>query len=283
MVLRSLSTLVPAGIESAIGSVLELSVISLPLYRPGCSTNSAGHGHKPHTLNRKSAASPPRCAWCTRRICAAATLLGLCTSGGRLWRFGVGLLAGIGRGGGGGRRDSGGRSAAPDLGAVLARDDHLQPGKRSLEEAGLVADLVVELIQRHGVPASDIAVVAPFRSQVRAIRSALQRTPGDLTAELIVDTVERMQGQEREVVLVSLAVGDPDSLNARAAFFFSVNRLNVAMSRARTKVVVVASSGAFAALPDDPIYLKAANSFRKLQRSLPQIDMTPVYASASRG
>ena len=171
----------------------------------------------------------------------------------------------------------------PDLGAVLARVDHLQPGKRSLEEAGLVADLVVELIQRHGVPASDIAVVAPFRSQVRAIRSALQRTPGDLTAELIVDTVERMQGQEREVVLVSLAVGDPDSLNARAAFFFSVNRLNVAMSRARTKVVVVASSGAFAALPDDPIYLKAANSFRKLQRSLPQIDMTPVYASASRG
>ena len=169
----------------------------------------------------------------------------------------------------------------PECGAVLARVDHLQPGNRSPEEANLVADLVVEMVQRHGVAASDIAVVAPFRAQVRMIRSALQRKQLSATDEVSVDTVERIQGQEREVVLVSLAVGDPDTLDARASFFFSTNRLNVAMSRARTKVILVASRGAFAALPSDPDSLRAANVFKRLYRALPQVDLSRVYCCAT--
>ena len=168
----------------------------------------------------------------------------------------------------------------PERGAVMARVDHLQPGNRSPEEANLVADLVAELLQRHEVAPQDIAVVAPFRAQVRLIRSALQRKHLAGADEVTIDTVERIQGQEREVVIVSLAVGDPDSLNARAAFFYSTNRLNVALSRARSKVVVVASRGAFGALPSDPGSLRAANVFRQLFRALPQVDLTRVYAAA---
>ena len=85
----------------------------------------------------------------------------------------------------------------------------------------------------------------------------------------MVDTVERMQGQEREVILISLAVGDPDALSSRAAFFFSTNRLNVAMSRARSKVILVASEGAFRGLPMDPDSLRAASLFKSLFRTLP--------------
>ncbi|MEM7204653.1 MAG: ATP-binding protein [Planctomycetota bacterium] len=167
----------------------------------------------------------------------------------------------------------------PERSAVLARVDHLQPGTRSLEEANLVADLVVELLQRHGVPATEVAVVTPFRAQVRALRSALQRTQLREAEDVAIDTVERIQGQEREVVIVSLAVGDPDTLSARAKFFFSTNRLNVAMSRARTKAILVASRGAFAALPHDPESLRAANVFKALYRRLPQVDLSAVYGA----
>ncbi len=166
----------------------------------------------------------------------------------------------------------------PEKPVVLARVDHLQPGMRSPEEANLVADLVEELVRRHGVPSSEIAVIAPFRSQVRAIRTAVDRKQLPDIEGLVIDTVERIQGQEREVVLVSLAVGDPDTLDRRASFFFSTNRLNVALSRARTKAVLVASIGAFRALPMDPDSLIAASVWKSLEKRLPTVDLTAVYA-----
>jgi DNA replication ATP-dependent helicase Dna2 len=164
-----------------------------------------------------------------------------------------------------------------DRPVVLARVDHLQPGMRSSEEANLVADLVYDLRTQHGIDPAEIAVLAPFRAQVRLIRSAIQRRGVPMGEAVVVDTVERMQGQEREVVLISLAVGDPDTLSTRAAFFFSTNRLNVAMSRARSKVVLVAARGAFAGLPMDPDSLRAASKFKELFRQLPQVDLTRVY------
>ena len=158
---------------------------------------------------------------------------------------------------------------SPDEPVVIARVDHLQPGTRSPQEANLIGELVYELRNQHEIPAAEIAVWAPFRAQVRLCRSAMQRRGVPDQDSVVVDTVERMQGQEREVILISLAVGDPDTLSARAAFFFSTNRLNVAMSRARTKVVLVASEGAFRGLPMDPESLRAASLFKSMFRSLP--------------
>ena len=161
---------------------------------------------------------------------------------------------------------------------VLARIDHLQPGQRAIEEANLAADLVAELVRRHGVAQEQIAVVAPFRAQLRAIRTALQKKGVPRDDAVVVDTVERIQGQERDVVILSLTAGDPDSLAHRAAFFYSTNRLNVALSRARTKVVVIGSASAFAALPQDLPSLRAATVFRRLYRRVPQVDLTRVYS-----
>ncbi|MCA8942588.1 MAG: AAA family ATPase, partial [Planctomycetes bacterium] len=166
----------------------------------------------------------------------------------------------------------------PERPAVFARVDHSQPGMRSLEEAALTADLCEELVVRHGVPIREIAVIAPFRAQVRAIRSAVQRRTRLPVDQLVVDTVERIQGQEREAVVVSLAVGDPETLDQRAAFFFSTNRLNVALSRARTKAILVASSLAFRALPLDADSLRAVAVFQGIVESLPTVDMTSSYA-----
>jgi len=165
----------------------------------------------------------------------------------------------------------------PDRPVVLARVDHLQPGMRSPAEANLVADLVEELVRRHRIAPAEIAVIAPFRAQVRMIRSALQRKAIAGTEATVVDTVERIQGQERDVIVLSLAAGDPDALERRGAFFLTTNRLNVALSRARMKAVVVGSRSTFEALPGDVEGLRAAAVFRRLYRMLPQVDLTAVY------
>lgn len=172
----------------------------------------------------------------------------------------------------------------PEHGAVWLAMQHGHPGPRNAIEAEAVADLVGELVHRHGVPPSEIAVVAPFRAQVREILAAVQTRSllggqggesvrgGAAPSGLVVDTVERIQGQEREVVLVSLAVGDPAALGGRSGFFFSANRMNVALSRARTKAVLVASERVLEALPMDPEALRVACVFRGMCARMHRVD-----------
>ena len=117
----------------------------------------------------------------------------------------------------------------PDEPVVWLRLDHRQPGQRTTEEANAVADLVEDLMRRHGVPAEEIAVIAPFRAQVRLMQSAIQKKQLTGADGLTVETVERIQGQEREVVILSLAAGDPAESKKRGAFHLSLNRLNVAL------------------------------------------------------
>jgi len=165
----------------------------------------------------------------------------------------------------------------PQHGVVWLRLDHRQPGQRSVEEAHAIADLVEDLVRRHGVPAAEIAVIAPFRAQVRLLRSAIQHKALPGIEALVVDTVERIQGQEREVVLVSLTAGDPREAKGRGAFHLSTNRLNVALSRARTKAVLVASAFAFRALPHDTEGLRMASCCKDLRDRLTTVDLSRLY------
>ncbi len=110
---------------------------------------------------------------------------------------------------------------------------------RNLRDAELVKDLCVAAMAG-GLAPQEIGIVAPFRAQGRAIRTALARTLGAPAAALIVaDTVERMQGQERELVILSLATGDEVCLAAMAEFFFQPQRLNVSITRAKAKLIVI--------------------------------------------
>ncbi len=165
----------------------------------------------------------------------------------------------------------------PAHGVVWLRLDHRQPGQRSVEEAHAIADLVEDLVRRHGVPPAEIAVIAPFRAQVRLLRTAIQHKLLPGIEALVVDTVERIQGQEREVVLVSLTAGDPRETKGRGAFHLSTNRLNVALSRARTKAVLVASAHAFRALPHDTEGLRMASCCMGLRDRLTTVDLSRLY------
>lgn len=167
----------------------------------------------------------------------------------------------------------------PEHPVVWLRIDHRQPASRSPEEAHAVADLVEDLLRRHRIPAAEIAVIAPFRAQVRLLRSAIEQKQLPGIEALVIDTVERIQGQEREVVIVSLTAGDPAESKGRGAFHLSLNRLNVALSRARTKAVLVASGHAFASLPHDADALRMASRCKELRDRLVCRDLSRLYCT----
>ena len=160
---------------------------------------------------------------------------------------------------------------------VWLRVDHQQPGSRSHEEAHAVADVVADLIRQHGVPPREIAVIAPFRAQVQLMRAAIATKELPEIGDLVIDTVERIQGQEREAVVVSLTAGDPEEARGRGAFHLNENRLNVAISRARNKVVVVASKHTFLSVPEDVDAMRTASRCRELRDRMTMVDVTRLY------
>jgi hypothetical protein len=88
-----------------------------------------------------------------------------------------------------------------------------------------------------------VGIATPHKAQqariVNRLSTAFSGTGA--TPDLLrsaVDTVDRFQGQQRDVILASFAVGDPDTVAAEAEFLQGLNRFNVMASRARAKLVV---------------------------------------------
>jgi len=151
----------------------------------------------------------------------------------------------------------------PNLPEVLYCHFHNSPNTRSIYEADLTADLVVELLFS-GVSASEIACITPYRAQVRQLKKALvnKNIEAEDLEQIFVDTIEKIQGQERDVIIYSLATSDPIKAKQRAEFFFNSNRLNVALTRARKKRIVLASKKTFELEADDPKLEKLINVFK---------------------
>ena len=96
-----------------------------------------------------------------------------------------------------------------------------------------IASTVFHLLRAEPTFADQIGVISPFRKQCFAIRAALRERLGDETASLIeVDTVERFQGRQKEVMFVSLVA------DSWSDFVMDDRRLNVAFTRARSKLIV---------------------------------------------
>jgi len=145
---------------------------------------------------------------------------------------------------------------------------HRNATTRSTSEARMIADLV-EAILVCGLPPEEIGIVTPYRAQAREIKSMLRRIPKwrDMTKKIVVDTVERMQGQERELVILSLTTSNPTFAVDLADFFFQPQRLNVAVTRARTKLIIVGSTHLFELQTEDEEIQEAIARLEDLVRS----------------
>ncbi|MBU1588353.1 MAG: DNA helicase, partial [Actinobacteria bacterium] len=138
--------------------------------------------------------------------------------------------------------------------------DHADDTTASIAEADRVARLVGELIgtpwtdpgaRRHGSPltAEDIIVVSPYNAQVELIDEYLAAAGID---GVEVGTVDRFQGREKVVAIVSLAASAAGDIPRGMEFLIMKNRLNVAISRAQWAAYLVYSPALVEHLPHTP-------------------------------
>lgn len=129
---------------------------------------------------------------------------------------------------------------------ILALHQHKGEEYHSAYEAQQIAQWI-EIYLQKGIQPQDIAIIAPFRMQVNLISKTIAKNKilAPYLPQLFIDTIERIQGQEREVVFLSWAVSSWSNIEKRSAFLFSPNRLNVALTRAKKKRIVIANEMLF--------------------------------------
>ncbi|KLE00235.1 MULTISPECIES: DEAD/DEAH box helicase [Aliarcobacter] len=141
-------------------------------------------------------------------------------------------------------------------------------------EATLVAGAILEAYNNFDSSAANydewfwkngIGVVTPHKAQKVAIAIKLYEVFPKSQHKLIdeaIDTVERFQGGQRKLILVSFGVGDPDIIAQEEEFLLNLNRTNVAISRAESKVIVFISENLIHHLPQDKEIIKTARAIK---------------------
>ena len=134
--------------------------------------------------------------------------------------------------------------------------------KRNDTEIAILAPIIEAARDRLGLDAEDgLGVVVPHRAQ----RAALKALFPDLADAGAIDTVERFQGGERDLIVVSATASDPEFVLAEARFLLNPNRLNVAFSRPRKKLIVIGSTTIFRLVPPDMEVFESALLWKRLR------------------
>ena len=159
-------------------------------------------------------------------------------------------------------------------GLYLVLVDHDRNRNWSTEEIEVIDRIVTRLLNpgvqwidrlqvSRGLDPADILVVAPYNAQVSRLAERLA------SRGVPVGTVDKFQGQEAPVVIYSMTTSRPEDAPRGLEFLYSLNRLNVATSRARCAVILVASPALFEPECRTPRQMQLANAlcrYRELAR-----------------
>ena len=135
-------------------------------------------------------------------------------------------------------------------------------------EARLVADLLLRIRRFYGErfdADKTVGVIVPYRSQIAAIRNELARQGADALTEISIDTVERFQGSQRDVIIFSATVSQRYQLDFLTASTYSDHgspidrKLNVALTRARKQMIMVGNPRV---LQVNPLYRKLIETYK---------------------
>jgi hypothetical protein len=139
-------------------------------------------------------------------------------------------------------------SAALAPGAALVVVEHEEEGSQQSNEfeAALVSEIVRAASEGLGLDSrTGLGVVVPHRAQ-KALLAGLLPSFADS-----IDTVERFQGGERDLIVVSATVSDREYADSESDFLLEPRRMTVAVSRPRRKLIVIASRAVFDLIPQD--------------------------------
>lgn len=148
--------------------------------------------------------------------------------------------------------------------------NHDACSQSSKEEAVRIKDIYYNLLlqsyqDKHGnicnIGIDDILVVAPYNIQINLLTEYLPESAR-------VGTIDKFQGQEAEVVIISMTTSSDEYLPRDIGFLFSKNRLNVAISRAKCLAIVIANPELMATTCSKPEEISLVNTLCWLQEFL---------------
>jgi uncharacterized protein len=176
-------------------------------------------------------------------------------------------------------------------GLFVVEVDHDGCRSASDEEAAVVSAIACELVgsgvtwidgegEEHPLTASDVLVVAPYNAHVARLQDRFAAASSALES-VRIGTVDKFQGQEAPIVIYSTATSRPEDAPRGMEFLYSLNRLNVATSRAKCVCILVASPRLFGPECKTPRQMRLANAlarYLEMATFLPGND----FAAASR-
>jgi len=146
--------------------------------------------------------------------------------------------------------------------------EHKGNRNSSPEEVEAVAKIVEGLLRpevqwfrsegnKRNLREADILIVAPYNAQVADLKSRLP--------DMRIGTVDKFQGQEAPVVIYSMTTSTAEDAPRGMEFLYSLNRLNVATSRAQTAAILVGSPKLFEPECRSPRQMQLANALCRFQ------------------
>ena len=138
-------------------------------------------------------------------------------------------------------------------------------GKINQDEAILTLSSLQRYIERIGInrfleERLDIGIISPYRAQTQYLRHLIKRTPffKPIRKFISVNTVDGFQGQERDIIVISMVRSNEEG---KIGFLKDLRRMNVAMTRARMKLIIIGNS---ATLSKNRFYRELHNYIKNL-------------------
>ncbi|MBQ7419666.1 MAG: AAA family ATPase [Prevotella sp.] len=141
--------------------------------------------------------------------------------------------------------------------------------KVNSSEAGIVADLLRRIYRQYGDrfdADKTVGVIVPYRNQIAMIRREIERLNIPVLLDISIDTVERYQGSQRDVIIYSFTIQQPYQLDFLTANCFEEDgktidrKLNVAMTRARKQLLM---TGNVQVLSANPLFAKLIADYQR--------------------
>jgi superfamily I DNA and/or RNA helicase len=147
--------------------------------------------------------------------------------------------------------------------------NHKNNVQTSIEEFEVIRDLLKDMIglefddegETRKLTIDDFLIISPYNTQVNLLISKLEESKFKNPR---VGTIDKFQGQQAPITIISMTSSDSDALPRNKEFFFSRNRLNVAISRAQVASIILFNPKLLDNAPKNVDQIKLMNNFFKI-------------------